>query len=272
MLRRCCWMAVATTLSCGGGGSTDDPCPTGDCTLPGSTIVKFMFDHYPEWLFPNDTCIDMGAARVQVDVSLPGDPASLVREEAECGNGQVTFVGLPQGTYDVALVPVDAAGAPIVKAALPGTVTAGTPGAPSETTIFVPWDAWTGTYTGTFLFRLSWAGMSCGAAQVATQTLKLVAGGHVVAKVTDKDQRVDGTDPQACRELSEPFAQFVRELPFGPATLEVTGKDGAGDTRYHHEFATFIGADMNNPTIVFDVEAVAGTPPGDAGVADAPTD
>jgi hypothetical protein len=61
----------------------------------------------------------------------------------------------------VAITPLDGAGNPIVKAPVVGEALAGSPGADTEVTLHVPYDAWVGTYTGTFLFRLAWAGMSC---------------------------------------------------------------------------------------------------------------
>jgi len=263
---------VLGLLSCSGGDL--DPCPTGDCTLPGSTIVKFMFDHYPEKLFPNDTCIDLGVATVHVDGFLVADPTIVVAKDVACGEGQATLLDLVPGLWDVAVTPLDAAATPIVKAATHGQVMAADRGMVTDTTINVPWDAWTRTYTGTFLFRLQWAGLSCEAASppVATQNLKLIADGKVVAKLDDKSHKVDGTDDAPCRPLSEPFAQFVEDLPFGPATLEIVGKDGTGSRKFAHQIDTFIGADKNNPTITFDVPAEVPDAGVDAPAADAPGD
>jgi len=258
--------AVLMLLSCGG---EFDPCPTGDCTLPGSTIVKFTFDHYPEKLFQSDTCIDMGAATVRVDGFLVADPTLVATKDVACGEGQATLLDLAPGLWDVAVTPLDAGGVPIVKAATHGEVMAADRGMVTDTTINVPWEAWTRTYSGTFLFRLNWSGVSCEAATppVATQNLKLIAGGKVVAKLDDKAHKVDGTDDAPCRPLSEPFAQFVEDLPFGPATLEIVGKDGSGARTFARSIETFVGADKNNPTITFDVPAEVP----DAGV-DAPAD
>lgn len=249
-------------LSCGG----DPPiCPTGDCTLPGSTIIKWTFDHYPDWGFSSDTCIDMGADRVSVTATLASDPTVTTTMEAPCGEQQVVFVGLTDGTYSVAVTPVDVNGAPIVKAAIGAQLPAGTSEHSSDVTVNIPWDAWSAPPPdGTFLFRIQWGGASCETAMpsVKTQTLKLMSRGAVVQKLTDKNQKVDGTDPQACRMLGEPFAQYVEGVPFGPATITITGKDGAGDTRFERTFDTFVGATKNNPTLMFDVAA----PPADAGV------
>jgi hypothetical protein len=258
--------AVALQLLSCGGDDPVDPCPTGSCDLPGSTIVKWRFDEYPEWKFQGDTCIDMDVFTVRVEVANAADPTITDSHDAQCGEGQATFLGLPEGTYNVAVTPLDFDGNPVVRAPGTGQVMAGVTGMNTETVVNVPYTAWLGTFTGTFLFRLSWGGKSCDALAppVATQTLTLTAGGAVVAKLSDGGQRMDGTDPRPCRPFTEQFAQYVEMLPFGPATLLVVGKTGA-ETRFQHQFDTFVGAGKNNPTITFDLA------PMDAGV-DAPPD
>lgn len=250
---------LAAQLSCGG----DDPplCPTGNCTLPGSTVVKWKFNSYPEWLFESDACSDVGAVTVRVEVTSVDDPNLFDMAEKGCGEGQLTFLDLPVGMYNVAVTPIDIDGAPLVKAAVAGQGLAGSAGAPSEVVINVPHTAWSRTYTGQFLFRLKWGGMSCEATvpPVTRQILTLTAGGQVVTTArTDTNQKVDGTDPAPCRLLSEQFPQYVQALPFGPATLLVIGTENNGNVLYEQQFDTFIGAGMFNPTITFDVPADAG--------------
>jgi hypothetical protein len=264
-------LAALQLLSCGGDDGPVDPCPTGSCTLPGSTVVKFLFDSYPEWKFTGDTCIDMGAFNVRATANQVEDRSILEVKDVGCGEGQVTFLGLPPGTYDVGITPLDFDGNSLVRTAGGGQVAAAGPGERTEVTVNVPYTAWTGTFTGTLLFRIAWAGKSCELAMpaVVTQTLELVAGGAVVGSVSDSGQKMDGTDPKPCRLLSEEFAQFVEALPFGPAALRVVGRDIDGMTRFEHRFDTFVGAGKNNPTIKYDVPAPdAGI---DAGI-DAPPD
>ncbi len=254
-------------LSC----SSDPPpvCPTGDCSLPGSTIVKWTFDHYPEFGFSSDTCIDMGADRVSVTATLMTDATVTATMDAQCGEGQISFIDLPAGMYTMAVTPIDVNAVPIVKTAVTGQVMAGVSGLNTEVTVNVPWDDWTNAVDGTFLFRIQWAGVSCESATppVQTQTLKLDSRGTLITKRTDGNQKMDGTDEKPCRKLSEPFAQYVESVPFGPATLTITGKDQNDKVQFERTFDTFIGATKNNPTITFDVTA----PPADAGV-DAPLD
>ena len=268
-------VAVFQLLSC--GGSKLPECPTGNCTLPGRTIVKWTFDHYPDWLFESDTCIDMGATTVHIDVALSTDPSVTASLDASCSDAQGTFSDLVPGTYNVAITPVDGDGNAIVNAPATGQVVAADPGAITDATVNVPYTAWTKTYTGTLLFRLSWAGLSCEAASphVAIQQLKLLVGGHVVHAMTDDGQQTDGQDDKPCRSLSEQFAQFVKQLPFGPITLQVVGKDMGNSVRFEHQFDTFVGAGSNNPTITFDVpgpDASLDAPQADAPAADAAGD
>jgi hypothetical protein len=258
-------LAALQLLSCGGDdGGPVDPCPTGDCTLPGSTIVKFLFDSYPEWSFVGDTCIDMNAFTVRGTAVNVADRSIVETKDVQCGEQQVTFLGLPAGTYDIAITPLDFDGNALVSAPGLGQTAAAEPGGRIEATVNVPYTAWigAGSFTGTLLFRLKWGGASCelAAPAVATQTLELTAGGAVVARTTDSGQRIDGTDPQPCRPLSEPFAQFVESLPFGPASLYVVGRDADGMARFERRFDTFVGVGKNNPTVTYDV------PPPDAAI------
>jgi hypothetical protein len=271
-------LAGLQALSCGG----DTPiCPNGNCTLPGRTTIKWTLDHYPEWLFPNDSCLDMGASKMRVDITGIDDPtfmkssndpmAKPPMQDPPCSDGQYIFIGLPAGSYNVAITPLDDNGTSLVNAPATGMVAGGETGADTELDLNVPYTAWSGTYTGTFLFRISWGGMTCGQASppVVKQVLKLSIGGVTVNAMTDMGQNVDGTDPKPCRELTEQFAQYVQNLPFGPATFEIKGTDENDAVAFQHQFDTFVGADKNNPTITFDVPAP------DAGVdaaVDAPID
>lgn len=259
----------ALALSCGGGEDPPD-CPTDDCSIPGRTVLSWTFNRHPEFGFPNDTCQDLGVATLHAEAIGVDDPTQVQTKDVPCGQGQVSFLKLPPGNYRVSLTPLGTDGTSLVKAPVSTEMLAGSPGADTSATLNVPYDAWTTAYTGTFLFRISWGGMSCELATppVATQTLTLMAGGQVVtAAVTDKGQKLDGTDPKPCRPLTESFPQFAPEdpqnqrgLPFGPATLVVVGKDAAGEIRFEQAFDTFVGAAKNNPTLTFDV-----VPP-DAGV------
>jgi hypothetical protein len=245
----------ALLAACGGGGMDEPECPTDDCSIPGSTVVKWRFHEYPQWGFLADTCIDLDVKTVHVEAVNKLDPALYFALDKACGEGQATFLRLPEGTYDVVVTPLDAAGNPLVSVGARGEVLAAIPGAPTETIVNVPYTSWINTYTGTFLFKLTWSGLDCTAAAVTTQTLKLLVKGQPSDKLVDNGQRLDGTDDKPCR--SEQFAQFAEGLEMGPVTFRVTGKDAGGVMKYEREFETFVGVGKNNPTIVFDVLAPA---------------
>ncbi len=251
------WLVVSTfvaSLVAACGGSDEPECPTDDCSIPGSTVVKWRFNEYPEWSFLSDTCLDVDAFTVRVEAIGVEDPSQYFSVDKGCGDGQATLLRMPAGTYDIAVTPLDADGNPLVSTPARGQVMAGLPGAPTETVVNVPYTAWTRAYTGTFLFQLAWAGQTCESAAVATQTLKLMIHGQPADKLVDNGQKLDGSDDKPCR--SEQFAQFAEGLPFGPATLKVTGKDAGGAMKYEREFDTFIGIGKNNPTLTFDVPAM----------------
>ncbi len=269
-------LGLAQLLSCGG----TDPmqCDNNNCTLPGRTTVKWIFDAYPALLFPDDSCGDMGAAMVHAVATNNADPTITATMDAQCANGQTIFLGLAPGTYTIALTPVDLNGAPLVTVAATNMVVSGQTGADTEITVNVPYTSWSGSYTGTFFFRLKWNGLSCEAANpaIATQLLKLTThDGNVVTALSDSGHKLDGTDPEACRKLSEPTAQSVQGLPFGPATFVVVGKDATGTIQFTESIDTFVGAAKNNPEIDFNVVPDAGVDSGvvpDAVAADAAVD
>jgi hypothetical protein len=256
-------LASLQSLSCGGG---DPQCANNNCTLPSNTVVKFTFDAYPQWQFPMDSCVDFGATKVQVDAT--DGAGSAVTAVVDCGESQATFMGLEPGDYAISVTPLDAGGNSLVNAPAAGSATSMGPGTTSTSTVNVTWDQWTGSHTGTFLFRVSWGGKTCAMATppVVTQVLKLEVQGQVVSMKTDQAmQKLDGTDPASCYPLEASFPDDAKNVPFGPAKLTVIGKDQNDDVTFTHAFDTFVGAGISNPTITYDVPAP------DAGV-DAPPD
>ncbi|MGE0871818.1 MAG: hypothetical protein AB7P03_24895 [Kofleriaceae bacterium] len=247
--------AIAALVVTGCGAEGGNPCPTGECEVLGMTVVKWRFNHYPDWMFDSDSCGDVGAATVRVVATNVDDPAITAMDTTTCSAGQLTFLGLAPGTYDMVATPLAADGTELVSVPTNGLVSAGAPGAPTELVVEVPYTAWAQPYTGTFLFRIAWAGVSCDVAQpvVQTQILTMTMAGQALTAVTDMGQKLDGTDPKPCRPLTETGAQFVLSLPFGPATLAVVGKDMTDAVVFEHTFDTFVGAGIFNPTMMFDL-------------------
>jgi hypothetical protein len=218
------------------------------------TLVKWTFDAYPERGFPMDSCVDFGVVNVQVDV-VDSTGTTISRTEA-CGAAQIAFFGLAEGDYTVFVGPLDGTGAPVTNAPIQGTVTAGPVGDNREITLNVPWDAWVGSHTGTFLFRLSWGGMSCDALTpdaITNQEVTLTVNGQVQEVMTDDGQKLNGMDKKPCKKLTDEFPQSALNVPFGPATLEVKGYDTMDMMKFTKTFDTFVGAGITNPTLTFDV-------------------
>lgn len=247
--------ALCVSLAACGGTDGQQMCGADHCGLQGHTVVKWTFDAYPEWMFPMDSCVDFGALKVRVDAQSVAD-ASVVTKIDDCGVAQVTFDGLPENEpYTMFVEPELADGTPLVTAPTTVPATAGAYQADTSVTANIPWDSWTGTFTGTFLFRLSWAGQGCSAAGVVDQVVTLKVNGNVVSAVADNGQKLDGTDPEPCYDVMQQFPQSAKDVPFGPAELTIEGRDSMGMTIYTNTFETFVGAGITNPTITYDVPA-----------------
>jgi hypothetical protein len=248
---------VLVLAACGGGNSTPPDalvCGPDHCGLQGHTVVKWTFDAYPEWQFPMDSCVDFNVFKVEVDM-IAADQ-SVVTQVEDCGAAQSTFDGLPEGQpYEVHVVPLDFDGNPVVSLPAVGMVNAGAYQADTTVSVNVPWTYWLGSYTGTFLFRLSWAGQGCSAAGVAKQNLTLTVNGMVVTQTADNGQKLDGTDPKPCYDLTQQFPQSATMVPFGPGTLKVDGYSSAMTLIYTKTIDMFVGAGITNPTITYDVPA-----------------
>jgi hypothetical protein len=246
-------LALALALGVGCGGEGVDPCANDACVPQGRTVVKWTFNAYPDRGFAMDSCVDFGVHKVAVDlVDIDGFATSGIDD---CGAAQATFSGLAPGEYDVYVMPLDAGGNGLIAAPITGKVTAGAVGAPTDLTVNVPWDSWLGTFTGTFLFRIAWGGLSCEATTPAIkdQKLTLTVNGVVQEIATDDGQMLNGADKKPCKKLTDEFPQSALKVPFGPATLLVEGYDDADNMPFSKQFDTFIGAGITNPTLTFDV-------------------
>ena len=247
---------LCASLAACGGSDGQQMCGADHCGLQGHTIVKWTFDAYPDWMFPMDSCVDFSALKVRVDAQAAD--TSVVTKIDDCGVAQVTFDGLPEGEpYTMFVEPEDGAGNPLVTYPTTVMVDAGAYQADTTVTANVPWTSWIGSFTGTFLFRLSWAGQGCSAAGVVTQNVTLSVNGTPVSAVADNGQKLDGTDPKPCYDIMQNFPQSATGVPFGPATVKVDGYDGSATPVliYSKTFDTFVGAGITNPTITFDVPA-----------------
>lgn len=166
----------------------------------------------------------------------------------------MVFVDIPAGTYNASLKVLDRDGIPLTGGAL-GQEIVFSGGSTTETVLVAP-ERWLQSYIGTFFFRIEWGGEDCSTAipTVARQKLSLVAGGEIFTGLTTDGAAMDGSSEFDCQSLSEEFPQSALDVPFGPAILTVEGIDSMGNTAYESVFDTFVGAGVNNPESVFDVD------------------
>jgi hypothetical protein len=282
---------AVTTLSvmgtgCGGSdpfcgdGDVDDgeQCDDGNddqtdfcrnCTvfLPATTTVQWEFNKEAAPMFTGDSCIDLGVSRVEVQLT---GPVNETMDEG-CSLRQVVFSDLPAGQYVASVRALNTNGDILTDAPIEQTLSI--PGSTNqEFEVVIPYDAWTGTYTGSFYFRMRWGGQDCAAATppVVDHVMTLTQGGPPLSISTTDDNPLDGTPSGTCVSFIEEFPQSALDVPFGPARFRIVGLDNVGTPQFDHEFDTFIGAGVSNPEFEFDVNSLtpdAGVP--DAGVADA---
>lgn len=258
---------AGAAIRCGGGGLNDDTPPVQRIT------IKWKLNQDTVSGFPGDACIDLGVSMMHVVLAGPTTPPEMPKDD-RCAMDQVVYTDMPDGSYTVAVTPLDAGGQPMVNAPV---ILAFDVVDSTEVTVNVPYDAWNRPFTGSFLFTLVWGGQPCAAAlpPVATQVLTLSIAGVPVTQTTSTGQRLDGTDPQPCVPSTNPSPQLVSGLPLGPAELVVEGRDGTGSPEYNKTFATFVGASTNNPILPFDVpgpDAAPDAAPPDAAPPDAAID
>jgi hypothetical protein len=247
-------LATAASLAACGTNGGQQMCGADHCGLQGHTVVKWTLDAYPDWKFPMDSCVDFGVIKVRVDAQAAD--SSVVTKSDDCGTAQVTFDGLPENEpYTMFVEPEAADGTPLVTNPTTVAVNAGAYQADTNVTANIPWDSWIGSFTGTFLFRVSWAGQGCATAGVVKQVVTLKVNGTVVSAVADNGQRLDGTDPEDCYDVMQQFPQSATNVPFGPAELTIEGRDATDKPIFTTTFDTFVGAGITNPTITYDVPA-----------------
>jgi hypothetical protein len=216
--------------------------------------VKWQFNSDDTIGFAGDACIDMNARRVEVE--LTGGPEPIILDES-CSFKQVVFVDLPAGSYSAALTVLDKDDMPLTSEPIVQSIEFG--GGESTEVVSVPAGRWLQSYLGTFFFRVQWGGEDCSTATppVVEQVLTLVAGGETFKGETTDGATLDGKKESPCQPLTEEFPQSALDVPFGPATLTIEGIDDEGNTAYESVFETFVGAGVNNPELVFDVDLLS---------------
>ena len=244
-------VGAALSFTCGGDGNGH---------VPVDTTVTWVFDSYPALgITEGDSCLDLGIDKVEIDLTGP-EPATMT---GSCTDRQVVFLDLVPGTYAAVATPLDVNGTSLVKAPVAFTVDVGSTN--GMTQVNVPYTAWTTAYTGSFYFKIAWGGNGCATAMppVIEQTVTLSENGTPTALKSDDGTKLDGTQAEPCRDGSK-ATTLVAQMPFGPATIQIIGKDSGGLVQYKQQFDTFVGAGITNPTMVYDVAGPPDAPLPDA--------
>jgi cysteine-rich repeat protein len=224
-------------------------------------------DTYIDWTFitkqfpgfTGETCGGLGVAKVK----LEGSGASTFNQSVDCTNGQIKLAFLPPGSYQVKATALDGGGAPISRglAHAAFTVSSGL----TSVSVEFPFEDWTRSYTGTYYFATRWGGASCADANppVDRERVRLERDNVTVGGMTNDGLPLDGSATGPCRDDTNGAVQAARDVPWGPARITLTGEDTAGHVLYRKAFDTFVGADISNPSFLYDVASLAP----DAGVA-----
>lgn len=250
-----------------GNDDQTDYCRSCFTYLPPQTTIKWAFNKNAAPMFDTDGCLDMSA--VNVEVELTG-PMSVTATE-QCSLRQVVFDELPQGVYGVKLTPKDINDMSLVNQPIESSFAVTTGDLAHEVT--VPYDAWARSYTGTFFFRVRWAGVDCGAAlpPVVQQRITLTQDGVAVGQSTMSGLPLNGSAPGPCVSVTESFPQSAAGINFGPAQIRIEGLDSGGVPQFDSTIETFVGAGISNPEFTFDVNSLAPDAGVDAGAGDAGT-
>jgi cysteine-rich repeat protein len=248
---------------CDDGNRIDDDGCTRACAIPPRDIfVRWRL--LPEVVpgFNEETCGGLDAE--EIELTFTG--ASTFTERFDCSFAQTKFENLPRGSTTVRGQLLDDLGEPI-SGAISMTFTVGDE-LQQEVVLAFPFETFTRAYTGSFFFKVSWAGST--ACPVARQVLELARDGTPLTGVTTNGDKLDGTPSAGCYPASDARAQAAAGLPGGPARFTITGVDDQGTALYRESFDTFVGAGLSNPVLEFDVTSLqpdAGPP--DAAVPDA---
>ena len=274
----CAIACAAAAAGCGGDdpycgdGTTDDGeqcddgndddtdfCRACEAWLPPRTTVQWRFNADAAEGFAQDGCNDTRTSVVSVTLT-PGD----IQLDAMCSAFQVAFSDLVPGVYTAAVTPLDSDGNSLVTA--PVTQEIAAEAEDSVVTINVPPEAWIGPYTGTFFFKVLFGGVDCDIAlpPVTSVLITLSVGGTPVAQMTTTGQMLDGSAPGPCVPASNPSPISALAVPFGPARIELVGRDSLGAVQFQRGFDTFVGAGPSNPTLEYDVLTIYDAGPPDA--------
>jgi cysteine-rich repeat protein len=269
-----CGSAVCGDGKVEGAEQCDDGNAVGGDGCSPSCRVEATVDTFVHWQFvvgefdsfDGETCLGVGAAKVTLMITGP----KTLTQTTDCSLAQIKLSSLPLGVYTVNAVALDASGAALTKGLASETFTAG--GQTQDVFVSFPFADFTRAYTGTFYFSVHFGGAaSCAGAvvPVARERVAMVRGGTPLTGATVGGIPIDGSLAGACPSETA-SAQAVNDLPWGPATITITGEDTEGTALYQGTFETFVGAGASNGTAAFDLTLVAPLPDAPMPSVDAP--
>jgi hypothetical protein len=224
---------LLATAGCGGADMSVD-------TYVRWTIIG---EEYPSF---HETPGGVGAKKVRIDLT-GADEQSLT---VDASFMQYKLSGLPLGDYVAKVTLLDSRDMPITRGLSATAFTAN--GTQQSITVDVKFTDFGREFTGNFFFDVAWGGSAtCAGAPtpVAKQSFVLMRGAVPIAGATLDGDALDGSTKLACKDGT----LIAVGLPWGPAQLRITGYDAADVVLYEKTFNTFIGADLANPLMAFNV-------------------
>jgi cysteine-rich repeat protein len=247
---------------CDDGNTIEDDGCTSACRAVPTRDAQFI------WTFAahelpgfTENCTGVGAAKVKLDVTGPKSTSYTLA----CGDLQFTAIALAAGSYSVTANLLDAAGTLLTKGGTRAdfVIPEATTGTPVQVKLDFAYADFVRTdYVGDWYYQLTWGGApGCTVAvpPVTDMSIRIERGGHPVVSTDGKT--IDGVTPEPCTS----GLQAIQNLPWGPASVTITGFATGGAAAFKATFPTFLGAGISNPTLAYDVTSLAP----DAGVPDA---
>jgi hypothetical protein len=260
------WLGpLALILSACGGGAT---CPDDPTACRGRIQIRwFLMTEELDTFDFNETCLGVGADLVKLEIS----GARAVSETFACQDGQTILMGLPVGDYTITATLLEEDDLTGERTPLTGGQTT-SEFSFDETdvtadVIFAFGDFLRG-YRGSYYFKASWAGTRmCAQANppVARVRVRLERDRQPLGGMTSDGMPLDGSATGSCKDfMGSPY--LANDLPWGPATISVSGLDVGDREQFAGSWDTFIGAGRSNPEFQFDVDSLglapdAGPPP-----------
>jgi cysteine-rich repeat protein len=261
-------LAALALAGCGGGavcgdGKAEDgePCDDGndrdDDACSNSCEIQQTLDAQIIWTLIGkqvagfqDNCQSVGADKIRLEISGP----LPVTQEVDCAFQQYPFPALRAGSYTVNATLLDAAGQALTKGLTSAEFTIATTDVQVE--LDFPFEDFNNSYVGNWFYRFKWAGSTtCQTSTPPVKKVRIRLERDGQPLMTTMGKPVDGNMPLDCVSYTE-IPAAIKDLPWGPATLKVTGLDDGDKERFAGEFPTFVGAGVSNPPLDYDMASL----------------